>query len=481
MQGLRKLLSWLAGSTLLAAAATAALPGTATAAGERLGHAVAGQPYKNRPTDKTTDWLGSYTWRNQQVWCVQFALHEPTDDVDFQPGGPLTTKWGEPLAPEVAAKVSYLLLRYQNTTSADEAAALAHLLHSWTAGTTDPKRLDPGNGFETIGYNVQSHLDELGKKQPKAKEAVGRLEADAEAHRGPWQLTLTPPKQAQTVGKADKWTVQVVSATGKPVGGVPVQLTATEGTLGGDAAGGSAKTPADGAPLAVDVTPTGFTPKLAASVRAPSAQPVLLKPGKAGVQQVITTGGETPLNKEGTVPARNAPSQVTVSKVDASTGAAIAGVSLRVTAADRTSPALKQDDGKLTGQDGKPLVVRTGQDGKAAVPDLKTPQEVCLIETEAAPGYDKGFDAKNPPTVCGSLTPGSTLALTLVNKPNPAPKPVVPVTIPAGSEPATGVASTMTVLTPAGILGLGALTLLGAGLGGALCWRRLVTRRSGGR
>ncbi|MCP2258963.1 hypothetical protein LX15_002662 [Streptoalloteichus tenebrarius] len=479
MQGLRKLLTWLAGSTLLAAAATVAVPGSATAAGERLGHNVKAQPYKGQRHD--TDWLGSYTWRGQQVWCVQFALNEPSDDVDFQPGGPLTTKWGEPLSAEVAAKVSYLLLRYQNTTSADEAAALAHLLHSWTAGTTDQGRLDPNNGYETIGYNVQYHLDELAKTKPKAKEAVARLEADAEAHRGPWKLTLTPPKQAQTVGKADKWTVQVVSATGKPVGGVPVQLTVTGGTLGGDAAGGTAKTPANGAPLAVDLTPTGLNPKLAASVRAPSAQPVLLKPNKPGVQQVITTGGETPLSQEGTVTARNAPGEVKVSKVDASTGAAISGVALRVTAADKTSPALRQDDGKLTGSDGKPLVVRTGKDGTAAVPDLKTPQEVCLVEVEAAPGYDKGFDAKNPPTACGTLTPGSTLALTLVNKPNPAPKPVVPITIPAGSEQAAGVAPTRTVLTPAGVFGLGALTLLGAGLGGALCWRRLAVRRAGRR
>ncbi|GGM68652.1 hypothetical protein GCM10012275_43910 [Longimycelium tulufanense] len=478
MQGLRRVLTCLAGSTLLTGVTLITLPGNAHAAGEKLGHWVPGQAYDGRPTNHPDDWLGSYTWKGRQVWCVQFALNEPADDVDYAPGGPLTRKDGEPLGEEVAAKISYLLLRYQHTTSADEAAAMAHLLHAWTAGTTDEKKLARTNGPETIGYHERHHYNGLPEN---AKAAVQRLNIDAEEHRGPWRLTLTPPQEAQTIGEADTWMVQVTTATGKPVGGVRVELSVTEGTLGGDAAGGTARTPTDGSPLAVPVTPSGNNPKLTVTARGPSPQPVLLVPSKPMTQRIITTGGETPLSKEGTVPARHAPGVVKLSKVDAASGATISGVSLRLTGADKESPARKHDDSKLTGPDGEPVVLRTGQDGTVSVPDLKAPQEICLIETAVPDGYDEAFDPHHPPTVCGTVTPGGTLALTLTNKANVPEQPVVPITIPAGADVVLASAATRQVLTPAGLVGLGGLGLLAAGLVGALCWRRIAARRLGGR
>ena len=44
--------------------------------------------------------------------------------------------------------------------------------------------------------------------------------------------------------------------------------------------------------------------------------------------------------------------QVKITKIDSETKKSIAGVALRVTAKDQTSPALKQDDSPLVGTDG---------------------------------------------------------------------------------------------------------------------------------
>ncbi|MFB9907241.1 hypothetical protein [Allokutzneria oryzae] len=457
--GHRRVLASVAATALFTIAGSLALPAVAGATGEKLGQHTDAQPYKNNPEPK--DWLGSYDWRGKQAWCVRFGLNVPDDGVEYtQSTSPLTNKWGEPLGKDVAAKISYLLLRYQDTTSADEAAALAHVLHVWTSGTTDPGRLDPNNTFETVGYDENFHFERL---SAEAKTAVAALREDADAHFGPWKVELTAPKDDQIIGKSGKWQLTVTSATGKPVGDVPVKLQATDGTLGG---GETARTPKDGKPLSIALTPTGEAPKLAASVENPNADPVLLIPSNPKMQQIITTGGQSTAKAEAEAKARTAPGVVRITKVDAATGKGVSGVALRVTAADKTSALLKQDGTKLVGADGQPAVLQTGQDGLVDIADLKTPQEACLIEVAPAPGYEEGFDPAAPPTVCGKLTPGATLALTLTNKPN-TPKITVPRTIPAGDlgelALVTG-ATTSSVNTPA-LAGIGALGAAAGALG----------------
>ncbi|WP_086819457.1 hypothetical protein [Allokutzneria sp. NRRL B-24872] len=456
--GHRRLLAGVTAGALLTITASLALPAVAVASGEKLGQHTDAQPYKNNPEPK--DWLGSYDWRGKQVWCVRFGLNVPDDGVEYtQANGPLTNKWGEPLGKDVPAKISYLLLRYQDTTSVHEAAALAHVLHVWTSGTTDAGRLDPSNTFDTVGYDEKFHFDRL---TDEAKTSVGALREDADAHFGPWKVELTAPKDDQIIGKAGKWQLSVVSATGKPVGDVPVKLTATDGTLGG---GEAARTPKDGKPLSIALTPTGEAPKLAGSVENPNADPVLLIPSNPKAQQIITTGGQSTAKAEAEAKARTAPGIVKLSKVDAATAKGVAGVALRVTAADKTSALEKQDGSKLVGADGKPAVLQTGQDGLVSIADLKTPQEACLIEVAPAPGYEEGFDPSAPPTVCGKLTPGATLALTLTNKPN-TPKITVPKTIPAGDlgELALVSGTTTTSVNTAALAGIGVLGATAAAL-----------------
>lgn len=261
-----------------------------------LGHETApAQPYKGNPDP--SDWLGSYVVGGKQVWCVQFAFLAPDSNEQYQPGAALKTKWGTDLAPDVAADISYLLLRYTTTDSADEAAALAHLLHSWTAAPQNPGQLDPANDFRHIAYDAPSHLAKL---PAPAQAAVKTLTADAAANRGPWTATITAPETPQTVGVAADWVVEVRNAAGTGVSEVPVTITAVDATFRDPASGkqvttGTVPTGADGAPLALSVTPTGTSPKLDITLASPAAVPVVQQAVDIDTQRIVSTGGEKEL------------------------------------------------------------------------------------------------------------------------------------------------------------------------------------------
>jgi hypothetical protein len=303
------------GVALLAALPLLAAPGSASADPKtQAGYAVKAQPYRNNPDQ--TDWLGSYQVAGKQVWCVQFAFKAPDSADQYQPGEELRTKWGDPLAPDVAADISYLLLRYADTTSPDEAAALAHLLHSWTAGSTDRARLDPGNDFRTIGYDVDLHLGELPQG---ARDAVTRLRRDAETNHGPWTASVTAPNGTQTIGQAAPWRIEVRGASGKAQAKVPVSVTLTDARLADGATSGTLRTPDDGGPLVVQATPTGPKPTLVAALDAPAQRPkveqVLDAPDK---QRIVSTGGQATLTGQAAgsaAPAPTTPSPTTAPPV----------------------------------------------------------------------------------------------------------------------------------------------------------------------
>ncbi|GGS14155.1 MSCRAMM family protein [Actinokineospora fastidiosa] len=431
----------------------ATAPTAAAAVDEGLGHRTTpAQPYRGNPD--SYDWLGSYMVDGKQVWCVQYAHKAPDTNEQYKPGEPLKTKWGTALPADVAADISYLLLRYTKTTNADEAAALAHLLHWWTAGPQNPRQLDPSNDYRTIAYDAPFHLAKLPQG---ARAAVNRLKADATANRGPWKATITAPTDGQVIGTPDEWTIDVRNARDAGVADVDITLTLTDATVGGKSTL-TVSTGADGTPATVKVTPTGPDPKVAISLLSPADRPVVRKAVQVDTQRVVSTGGEKELTAAKAVKAVTAPGSVAVAKVDATTGKAVADVSLRVTGADKESPAVGQDGKPLVGADGAPVVVVTGDDGTAKLANLRTPQEICLVEVAAPPGYDDAFDPNAPPSVCGTVEPGDTLALKLENVPD---KPTVPRTIPAGDEPAAAAMSAGGDGPSTGLLvGIGALAAI---------------------
>ncbi|GAA3571516.1 hypothetical protein GCM10022222_64550 [Amycolatopsis ultiminotia] len=471
----------LVATAVLGALSVTAVGSTPAAAAsqEGVGHAVTpGQPFASHTPER--NWLGSYVVGGKQVFCVSFQLKAPDTGEKYQPGDKLLTKWGTELPTEQAANISYLLLRYGDTKDADQAAALAHLLHSWTAAPRSDKDLDPSLPADKIGYDAPYHLQKLKSQAPGAYDDVTKLTEDAEANRGPWTSSVTAPKDAQHLGTPANWTVTVKNAKGTGVADVPVKLTATDASIdtGSDeseatdtSAGSSStagaetettvKTGSDGT-VTVQLTPTGDQPKLSASLSAPADRPYVQKPVNTGIQNVVSTGGEKTLTAAGVVAVAK-PGKVQVTKTDAKTGKGIGGATLRITGKDRASAATGQDGKPLNGPDGQPAVVTTsGDTGVAAVDNLLAPQDVCVVEVNAPPGYTNAFDPKNPPAACGSLEPGGTLALTVVNTPNE-----VPHTIPAGDQPvAMAKGAVETSVSVPGVAGLAALVLLGSALVG---------------
>lgn len=474
----------LVATALLGALSVTALGATPAAAEnppkppEHIGHTVT-------LANGHTDWLGTYQVNGKDVFCVSFHLKAPNSDQAYKPGEELLTKWGDPLKPEIAANISYLLLRYGNTQNNDEAAALAHLLHSWTAPSRTPGDTDASLLKKDVAYPEKDYFGYLKAASQTAADDVARMQAEAEANRGPWTASVTAPKGDQRLGQPANWTVTVKNSKGKGIPDVPVKLTATDGTISqadkqadtekaSDSSSGNSapqaaqkdtalKTDANGT-ITVKVTPTGDQPKLVASLSAPADKPTVQNPvnHEGEIQNVVGTGGEKKLTAQGVV-AVPKPGKVQVTKTDAKTGKGIGGATLRVTGKDRKSAATSQDGKPLTGPDGQPAVVTTsGDNGTATVENLLAPQEVCVVEVNAPPGYTNAFDPNNPPAACGSLTPGGTLALTVANTPNE-----VPHAIPAGDLPVTMAKGTVeTSFSTGGIAGLAALVLVGSALVG---------------
>ncbi|WET78566.1 SpaA isopeptide-forming pilin-related protein [Amycolatopsis sp. QT-25] len=461
--------SLIATCLLGALSATVAAAPASAAKEEGVGYQVTpGQTVGGESRDR--DWLGSYVVDGKHVFCVSFQLKAPDTNEKYQPGDELLDKWGAKLPEDTAANISYLLLRYGGTRDNAEAAALAHLLHSWTSKPRSSEDLKPTLSKEKIGYDVQNQLAKLKAQHADAATAVEKLTKDAEANRGPWTTAIAPPKEDQHIGTAGEWTISVKNAKGKGVSGVPVQLTPSNATVeSGESTkpastsnaksvkATTVKTGEDGT-VTVKVTPTGDQPKLSSSLSAPADRPYVQFPVETGVQKVVSTGGEKELKAQG-VAVVSKPGKVQVTKVDAKTDKGIAGAALRITAKDKATAAAGHDGKPLNGADGKPAVVTTeGENGTVTVENLRTPQEICVVEVSAPPGYTNAFDPKNPSSACGELKPGETLALEVANTPNEVPR-----AIPAGDRPVAMMQGTVeNSASTAGILGVGALALLGS-------------------
>ncbi|RZQ63524.1 SpaA isopeptide-forming pilin-related protein [Amycolatopsis suaedae] len=410
--------------------------------------------------------LGAYMVGGKQVFCVQFAMDEPDANEKFEPGGDLTTKWGDALSPEVAAKISYLLLRYGNTKDNNEAAALAHLLHKYTATPRNEGDLDDSLPSDKIGYNVGLHEAQL--KKAGADGDVARLEKDAEANRGPWKVELTAPKGDQAIGAPGDWTVTVTNAAGKGVADVPIELTLTNATGPDGKEKLTVKTDKDGKATA-KVTPSAEDVTVAGKLSVPADKPQVQKAvGKPKTQRVVATGGEKEHKLSGKTKAKGG--KVSVTKVDAKTGKGIPSVGLRLTGEDKKSPALGANGKPLVDPEGKPAVLTTGADGVAVAENLKTPQKICIVEATPPHGYN--FDPNNPPSACGEVKPGETLALKIDNVPSEVPR-----TIPAGSEPNVIAQGATTSAPPvAALAAMGVLAAIVSGLVGFVVRRRYGQR-----
>lgn len=471
---LRRMLAGLLGASLVSGMALFATPTVATAVdGVQQGAGMAVGPTPGGNAKGT--WLGQYVVGGKNVFCVDYALPAPGSDQPYKPGDALRTKWGTPIPKAQASDISYLLLKYGNTRDNTTAAAVAHLLHSWTAPVVKGHPGDPndpifkGHDTQWIQHNLAYDSGYyLSKMSAPLKQKVAEVKQDAAKNRAPWDLKLTPPAQPQ-INKPGTWTLQLTSGAKNPVSDIPISLTASQAQIDG-AKASKVTTDANGT-AKVKVTPTGSKPTLKASLNSPNALPRVQKPlNNPNVQKVVLGGGEQNLSKTFEIQGGG----VKVTKTDAESGKGLGGVSLRITGGDKHSPARTFDGGQLLGADKKPAVVQTNDDGLADIDNLAAPQQICVVEAAPAKGYDQNFDAKHPPAACGNIQPGKTLALKLSNKKN---KAVVPVVIPAGGSAPKATASSETITKPssAGLAAFGGGLLALAGIGGFAA-RRLRRR-----
>jgi hypothetical protein len=305
----RRLHAGLTAGLLVAGFALAGAPAANATVQQGIGIATSpAQPYKGNPD--TADWLGSYVVNGKQAFCVQFAYLAPDSDELYQPGTPLRTKWDTPLPPDVAADISYLLLRYGDTKKPDDAAALAHLLHTWTAAPQSPDQLAATNDFRHIAYDAPYHLAKL---PPSAQAAVQALTADAAANRGPWTAAVVAPTMPLTIGDTSTWGVSVKNAAGKAVPNVPVTVNATDATFldtsGKPVTTGTITTGTND--FVLKVTPTGTAPKIDITLAAPAEVPTVQQAVQLDSQRIVSTGGEKQLAASGQASASPAPTTTT--------------------------------------------------------------------------------------------------------------------------------------------------------------------------
>lgn len=299
---------------LVAALSLFGAPNASATVQQGIGYATTpAQPYLNNPD--AADWLGSYVVNGEQAFCVQFAYLAPDSDELYQPGSPLRTKWNTDLPKDVAADISYLLLRYGDTKNPDEAAALAHLLHTWTASPQTPDQLAASNDFRHIAYDAPFHLSKL---PAGAQEAVRVLTEDAAANRGPWTAAVTAPTAPQTIGVAADWTIAVTNAAGKAVPDVPVTVNAVDATFpdaDGNPVTSGTVTTTGADTFTLTVTPTGVAPKLDISLASPAEVPTVRQAVQVDTQRIVSTGGEKQLTESAATSASPPPTTTTPPQV----------------------------------------------------------------------------------------------------------------------------------------------------------------------
>lgn len=304
----------LTAGLLVAAFGLVGAPSASATVQQGIGHATTpAQPYLNNPD--TSDWLGSYVVNGKQVFCVQFAYKAPDSDELYQPGETLMNKWGTPLTKEVAADISYILLRYGDTKNPDEAAALAHLLHSWTANPAEGGRLGADVPFRELAYDAPWHFTKL---RATAQHTVQRLATDATANRGPWTTSVVVPTAPQTIGVAGEWGITLKNAAGQGVTKVPVTVNAVDATfldIHGKQVSTGVVTTGAADTLALKVTPTGTSPKIDIKLTAPAEVPVVQLAVEANTQRLVSTGGEKVLTATGQTTASPPPTTTTPPQV----------------------------------------------------------------------------------------------------------------------------------------------------------------------
>ncbi|WP_217231349.1 MSCRAMM family protein [Streptomyces anulatus] len=301
---------------------------------------------------------------------------------------------GKTASPESLARAAYVLSKYGQTASDEQAAAVDAAVYTYLeAGSTYAL---PGGerALERLGYaNVPPAVK---------KSATGYLN-EAAMFAGPYKVNIKPIDGPLKPGVKASVTLDVTSASGHKLPGVKLDL-----DVSGAAAGaGSVTTNADGVATATVLPAKDGTVDFKASAKSlPSAQLRALSPNDAKAQRLLLAGGASSAQAEVHLKTESPKGALTVTKTAADTKKPLASVEF----------AVKDNTGKT---------VATGKTDAKGIWEAKdlAPGTYTVHEVKAVEGYQLAADQQA--TVTDDKTADIAVKdVKIPEQPKPKPRPV---------------------------------------------------------
>ncbi|MFJ1742643.1 collagen binding domain-containing protein [Streptomyces microflavus] len=357
-----------------------------------------------------TSHIGGYTLPGVDgvTYCGDPELDGPEAADGYGPAQPVTS-WtskatGRPAAAQDLARAAYVLGKYGQTRSDEQAAAVDAAVYTYLeAGST--YALPTGKrALERLGYS---------NVPPSVKgRATGYLD-EAALFAGPYKVNINPVGGPIKAGEKTSVTLDVTAASGRKVPGVKLDL-----DVSGAAAGsGSITTNADGVATATVLPAKDGTIDVKASAKSlPATQLRSLAPTNAKAQRLLLAGGASNAQAEVQLKTERPKGRLTVTKTAADTRKPLGGVEF----------AVRDSAGKTV------ATGRTDAKGIWRTQDLPV-ATYTVHETRAVEGYQLAADQKI------SVTDGGTADVAVEDvripeQPKPKPRPVtIPVLPQTGS------------------------------------------------
>ncbi|WP_274036379.1 SpaA isopeptide-forming pilin-related protein [Streptomyces sp. MMBL 11-1] len=301
---------------------------------------------------------------------------------------------GKSASPEDLARAAYVLSKYGQTASDEQAAAVDAVLYTYLEAGSTYALPDGKRALERLGYPNVS---------PGAKKwATGYLN-EAKLFAGPYKVNIQPVDGPLKAGQKASVTLDVTAASGRKVPGVQLDL-----DVSGAAAGAaSVTTNADGVATAT-ITPAkdGKVDFKALAKSLPATQLRALAPNDAKAQRLLLAGGSSSAEAEVQLTAEGLEGGLTVTKTASDTKKPLAGVQFEV----------KDPSGKTVASG------KTDAAGLWKVTGLE-PGTYVVHEATAVEGYQLAADQK------ATVADGETTAVTVTDvkipeQPKPKPRPV---------------------------------------------------------
>ncbi|WP_329020693.1 SpaA isopeptide-forming pilin-related protein [Streptomyces sp. NBC_01601] len=307
-------------------------------------HAVAadkwGPGYQIPDSTGTADasHIGGYnvTGTGALAYCGDPELAGPEAAGGYGPAQTITA-WtskttGNAASAEDLARASYVLSKYGQTTTDDQAAAVDAVVYTY---------LDAGSTYALP--NGKRALERLAYPNvaPSAKKwAIGYLN-EAAMFAGPYTINIKPTDGPLKAGKKTVVTLDVTAASGHKVPGITLDLTVT----GASAGTANVVTNADGL-ATTTITPAkdGTVDLKALAKSLPATNLRAVSPNNAKAQRLLLAGGTSSAEAQVHLKVERPHGTLTVTKTAAGTNTPLSGVEFEVKDASGATVAAGKTD-----------------------------------------------------------------------------------------------------------------------------------------